>query len=96
MFPGGDGAFARFLARQIRYPEYGRNNAIQGNVILSFEVEKDGTLSNFQVVHSVSKGLDREALRVIKMSPKWTPSTLYGVPQKVRHTVSIRFALNTM
>ena len=95
-FPGGDQAFGRFLGRQIRYPAYERENNIQGRVIITFDVGKDGKLSNFQIIQSVSEGLDNEALKMLKNSPVWKPGTLYGMPISVKYTVPITFTLGSM
>lgn len=95
-FTGGDAAFSRFLAKQIRYPAADRERRIQGTVVLSFYVEKDGSLSNMRVVLSVSPTLDAESLRVLKMSPKWQPATKFGLPVKVAYNVPIGYALGVM
>jgi TonB family protein len=92
-FPGGDQGLGRFIGRQIRYPVYERENGVQGQVITTFEVGKDGKLSIFQIVQSVSEGLDNEALKMLKNSPPWEPGTLYGIPITMKYTVPIGFAL---
>lgn len=74
-FPGGDEAYFRWLKHNVRYPAYCLENDIQGMVIVSFVVEKDGWLSNINVVSSPDKYLSQEVLRVVKITPKWIPAT---------------------
>jgi TonB family protein len=92
-FPGGEFDFNRYLARNIRYPAKDRENNIQGKVILSIVINKDGTVTDVKIIRSVSDGIDSEALRVLKNSPKWIPGTAYGSPAKIRYSVPINFAL---
>jgi len=93
-FPGGMQAFGSFLSKNIKYPEFMRKNAIEGKVITSFIVEKDGSLTDIKIVRAIGNGADEEALRVLKMSPKWTPGIQNGKPVRVSYTVPISFALN--
>ena len=92
-FPGGEFDFNRYLARNIRYPAKDRENNIQGKVILSFVISKDGTVTDVKIIRSVSDEIDSEALRVLKNSPKWIPGTAYGSPAKIRYSVPVSFAL---
>lgn len=92
-FPGGLNAFGMFLVRSIRYPADARFKHIQGKVYLTYVVEKDGKLSDIKVVKGVSKDLDAEAVRVMKISPKWTPGQKAGVVVRQQYTVPISFAL---
>jgi TonB family protein len=92
-FPTGDAGFGQFLGRSIRYPEAERREGVQGVVVLGFVVEKDGRLTEIKVNRSASKGLDEEAVRVMKLSPLWTPGTMYGKPVRVTYTVPIAFSL---
>jgi len=92
-FSGGELDFNRYLARSIKYPAKDRENNIQGKVILSFVISKDGTVTDVKIIRSVSDGIDSEALRVLKNSPKWIPGTAYGSPAKIRYSVPISFAL---
>jgi protein TonB len=66
---------------------------VQGKVILSFVIEKDGVLSDVVVLHSVSKNIDDEAVRVLKLSRKWEPAFCYGRPVRVRYSIPISFTL---
>jgi len=94
-YKGGLENFYRFLAREIRYPAVAKENNVQGKVFLTFVVNKDGALSEIRVVRGIGSGCDEESLRVFKLSPKWIPGKLYGVPVRVQYTVPISFALAT-
>jgi TonB family protein len=92
-FPGGLEAFGKFLASNIKYPTSAREQKIQGRVILTFIVERDGTLSNERVVRGITGDLDNEALRVMKLSPQWKPGMQNNRPVRVQYSVPINFAL---
>ena len=72
-FPGGMSELMHFLSKNLKYPEQSAKNSIQGRVVVSFIVEKDGRLTNIQVEKSVAPELDAEAVRVISAMPKWSP-----------------------
>jgi len=91
-YKGGERSFANFLAKNVRYPEYERDNNIQGKVLVGFVVEKDGRVTEIKVIKSVSPNIDKEAVRVISMSPKWLPGIEYGRPVRVSYTIPINFA----
>ena len=93
-FPGGLQAFGIFLAKNIKYPESMRKNSVQGRVIVSFIVEKDGSLTDVKVVRGIGYGADEEAVRVIKMSPNWKPGIQNNKPVRVSYAVPISFALS--
>ncbi|WP_184550693.1 energy transducer TonB [Mucilaginibacter sp. FT3.2] len=93
-FKGGVEGFTHYLSNNIIYPDIARERNIQGRVILSFVVEKDGTLSDIKVSKSVAPILDEEAIRVIKKSPKWIPGTSLGSPVRVHYSVPVSFALS--
>ena len=92
-FPGGAQALFGFVAKNIRYPESAEKAGIQGRVIATFVVMKDGSISNVKVVKSVSPELDTEALRVLSAMPNWTPGMQNGKAVNVKYTVPISFAL---
>jgi len=92
-FPGGKQGFGRFLVKTVRYPASGVENHIQGKVVLTFVVEKDGSLSDITVVKGVSKDIDAEAVRVMKTSPKWSPGMQGGYAVRVQYSQSISFSL---
>ena len=72
-FPGGWSAFMQWLTKNLKYPESARKNKIQGTVVVSFIVNKDGSIASTKVSTSADPVLDAEALRVMKMMPKWKP-----------------------
>lgn len=92
-FPGGLPAFYEFLGKNIKYPAESRQKGIQGKVIISFIVEMDGELTNFEVKKSVANDIDQEALRVLKMSPKWKPGIQNGLTVRVAYAVPISFTM---
>jgi len=92
-FPGGLNAFSHFLVSNLRYPQTARNNKKQGKVIVTMVIEKDGTVSGVKIARSVSDDLDAEAMRVIKLSPKWKPGIQNGRPVRVAYSVPINFTL---
>lgn len=93
-FPGGMSQMNSFVQKNLRYPEDAKKDGIQGRVILSFIVEKDGSLTDIKVVRSVSPSLDKEAIRIVKSMPKWIPGKQYGTSVRVRHTIPIHFKRN--
>lgn len=92
-FKGGDKAFGTYLGSNIVYPEDARRNNIEGIVIISFVVEKNGKISDIKVNKSVRSDLDGEAVRVIRYSPRWIPGTEFGKPIRVSYDVPINFSL---
>ncbi|WP_259069578.1 TonB family protein [Mucilaginibacter sp. X4EP1] len=92
-FPGGIEALYKFLSKNLRYPSKARGNNTQGRVIVNFIVEKDGTLSDMKVIHGIGDGCDEEAVRIMKLSPPWTPAIQNGKPVRVSYTVPIGFQL---
>ena len=93
-FPGGINAFLQFLSRTVKYPEQARENNVQGRVIISFIVETDGSLTNIRVVRGVGSGTDEEAIRALKLSPKWLPGYQNHHKVRVAYSVPINFALS--
>ena len=92
-FPGGPAALMEFLSKNIKYPEEAYKNGIQGRVIVTFTVNKDGSISEAKVVKSVDPQLDEEALRVAYSMPNWNPGMQNGEPVNVKYTVPITFKL---
>ena len=92
-FPGGTGKLFEFLSMSVKYPAEAEKNDVQGRVIVTFVVEKDGEVSNAKVVKSVHPALDAEALRVINAMPKWTPGMQNGEAVRVKYTVPVTFRL---
>ena len=93
-FPGGNAAMMKFLGDNIKYPVIAQENGIQGRVITNFVVERDGSITDVQVVRGVDPSLDKEAIRVIQSMPKWKPGLQHGKPVKVKFTIPIIYNLN--
>ena len=83
----------KFLSNNIKYPQISQENGVQGRVIVQFVVNSDGSIVDAQVVRGVDPYLDKEALRVIKMMPKWSPGKQRGKPVRVKYTVPVMFRL---
>ncbi len=92
-FPGGNAAMMKFLSDNIRYPVIAQENGIQGRVICNFVVERDGSITDVQVVRGQDPSLDREAVRVIQQMPRWKPGKQRGAPVRVRFTLPVVFRL---
>jgi protein TonB len=93
LFPGGNAAMMKFLSDNIKYPVIAQENNIQGRVICNFVVEKDGSITDVQVVRGVDPSLDREAVRVIQQMPRWKPGKQRGQAVRVRFTLPVVFRL---
>jgi TonB family protein len=93
-FPGGLQALSDYLRDNINYPETCRKDSIQGRVIITFVVEKDGSISSAEVVKSVHEKLDTEALRVINAMPKWKPGKQRGKVVRVEYAIPVKFKLD--
>ena len=92
-FPGGTNGLMQFIATNLKYPLVCEENGIQGKVVVEFIVEKDGSVSNVKVVKSVNPALDKEAMRIAKSMPKWTPGRLNGELVRVKYTMPVSFRL---
>ncbi len=92
-FPGGQAAMMKFLSDNIRYPVIAQENGIQGRVICNFVVERDGSITDVQVVRGQDPSLDREAIRVIQQMPRWKPGKQRGSAVRVRFTLPVVFRL---
>ncbi|MDR0332734.1 MAG: TonB family protein [Dysgonamonadaceae bacterium] len=92
-FPGGNAAMMSWLSSNMRYPVIAQENGIQGRVITNFVVERDGSITDVQVVRGVDPSLDREAIRVVSAMPRWTPGQQRGQAVRVRFTLPVVFRL---
>ena len=92
-FPGGDAALFEFLYKTIQYPAQAKDNGIHGKVILRFIVTSEGNVENVTVVRDVDPLLDNEAVRVMRLCPKWEPGKMKGKPVNIYYSVPISFAL---
>lgn len=92
-FPGGDIARIKFLQKNIKYPQMARESQIQGTVYVTFVVETDGSVTDVRVLRGIGGGCDEEAVRVIKMMPKWNAGQQRGKPVRVQFNMPIKFTL---
>ena len=92
-YPGDMDAFWTFLIRNLHYPESAEADSVQGRVIVRFVVEKDGSRTNYEIMHSADDRLNEEALRVLRMMPRWQPAKNNGRPVRSRYVVPIVFRL---
>ena len=93
-FPGGNEAWRKFLQKNLKYPKFAKRSGIEGKVLISFVVDKNGNTSDIEVIRGIGGGCDDEAVRVIKMAPKWNPGLQRGNPVKSRMSLFIHFVLN--
>ena len=85
--------YLNYLSTHLKYPIIAAQNDIQGMVVISFIVEKDGSLSDFQIEKSVHESLDNEALRVLRGMPAWIPGYYQNMRVRVRSHAPVRFIL---
>ena len=93
MSPGGDAALMSYLANNIHYPTVAAENGVQGRVVVGFVVERDGSITDVSVLRGVDPSLDREAMRVVKSMPRWTPGKQNGSAVRVKYQVPVAFRL---
>jgi protein TonB len=93
-FQGGDlMKFRAWVQGRLRYPQIAQENGITGRVLLSFVIERDGTLTNIEVLQTPDRSLSDEAARVLKMSPKWKPGKQRNQAVRVKYTLPVDFRL---
>ncbi len=92
-FIGGQAALMKFLSENIRYPQVDIEMGNEGRVICTFVVEKDGSITDIQVVRGVSPGIDKEAVRVISEMPDWRPGFQNGRAVRVKFTLPVYFKI---
>ena len=92
-FPGGVPALFKYLAAEVKYPVIAQENGIQGRVVTSFVVDKEGNIKQVKVERGVDPALDAEALRVVKAMPKWIPAKQKGEAVAVRYILPVQFRL---
>lgn len=92
-FPGGPSALMQYLSSNIKYPVVAQENGVQGRVVVSFVVERDGSITDVQVARSVDPSLDREAQRVVRNMPRWIPGKQNGQAVRVKYNVPVAFRL---
>lgn len=92
-FPGGPNALFEYLSKNIKYPAIAEENGVQGRVIVTFVVERDGSITDVKVAKSVDPALDKEAQRVVRGMPHWIPGKQNGSAVRVKYTVPVTFRL---
>lgn len=92
-YPGDMEAFYKFLAQQMHYPKEALENGIEGRVVVSFVVEKDGRLTHFEAVSSPSPLLSNEAIRVLRQMPRWNPAKRMGRNVRCQYNIPVMFRL---
>jgi periplasmic protein TonB len=92
-FPGGKEAYARYLIRQTKYPSKARKMGIEGRVVVRYTITEYGTISDIEIIQSVTDELDKEAIRVVKNMPKWEPGMEEGEAVRVTLSIPIWFRL---
>lgn len=93
-FPGGIDSLNKFIETNLQYPEQARQSSVQGRVYLTFTVEKDGSLTDIKVIRDIGSGCGEEAIRIIKMMPKWIPAKDYrGKIVRQQFNLPIKFIL---
>ena len=92
-YPGGENARNRFLAENIIYPSKAISAGIQGRIYISFIIEAEGLVTNVQLIKGIGSGCDEEAVRVVKLMPKWNPGKLKGKAVRVLFNMPIDFNL---
>lgn len=95
VFPGGEAALITFIGTNVRYPAKAREYRIEGNVYVSFVIEKDGSVTNVKVIRGIGGSCDEEAKRVISLLPNFIPGKQNGVPVRVQQIVPISFKLSS-
>ena len=93
-FPGGLKALYSYLGENIQYPQKAKEEGISGKVYIQFIVEKDGQPTGFKILRGAEESLDNEALRVLKIMPKWEPGKHAGKPVRVQYNLPIKFTLD--
>jgi TonB family protein len=94
IFPGGSSALFEYLNKNIRYPVVAQENDVQGRVVATFVVERDGSIGDVRIVKSVDPSLDKEAQRIVKSMPHWIPAKQNGIAVRCKYTVPVTFRLS--
>ncbi|UKK63077.1 TonB family protein [Prevotella communis] len=93
-FPGGKEALMKFISENVKYPKEAEEKGLQGRVVVRYIIEKDGSISEVEIVKSVNEYLDAEAIRVVNAMPKWKPGKQKGEPVRVKFTLPVTFRLS--
>ena len=92
-FPGGAAAMAQFIQKNLKYPEIALENGIEGTVVVEFVVERDGSITNIKVLKEIGAGCGNEAMRIVKLMPKWNPGKQRDMPVRVKMRAPIKFRI---
>ena len=92
-FPGGMAECMKWLSKNMKYPTISQENGVQGRVIVQFVVNRDGSIVDAVVARGVDPYLDKEALRVVGLMPKWKPGKQRGKEVRVKYTLPVMFRL---
>lgn len=92
-FPGGNGALLKYILDNIQYPKNARKTGTEGDVYVTFMLDREGKVTEPKVLKGVSEELDAEAIRVVSAMPQWTPGTQNGKPVMVQYNLPVRFKL---
>ncbi len=92
-YPDGEMGLMKFINQNMKYPVEAKEKKIEGRVVLTFVIEKDGSISNIEVVRGIDPLLDNEALRVARQFPNWEPGKLKGETVRVKYTLPVVFRL---
>lgn len=92
--PEYPGDLYRYLAKEVRYPVEDREKNREGKVILQFIIEKDGSLTNINIIRSATKAMGEESMRVIRKMQNWVPAMQNGKPVRLQYTLPIAFKLS--
>lgn len=93
-FPTGEEGLGRFISEFVRYPSRAKDEGVQGRILCSFIIRKDGTVSNLEVINGLDNELDNEALRVLSMMPKWNPGVNDNKTVSVKCILPIDFKID--
>jgi TonB family protein len=92
-YPGGIPDFYKFIGNNLKYPEAALKNKVEGKVLTTFIIEKDGSISDIKVEKKLGSGTDEEAIRVLKLAKKWEPGMVNGKPVRVKYNIPINFSI---
>ncbi|MBK8613752.1 MAG: energy transducer TonB [Flavobacteriales bacterium] len=92
-FPGGQEALAKFMVDEVKYPKKARRAGTEGRVLVTFIVDKDGAVTDVSIARGVDPLLDEEAMRAVRLMPKWKPGTQNGKPVKTKFNLPVLFKL---
>lgn len=95
MFPGGEAEMYKWLGEHMKYPAQAQEDGVQGRVLVEFNIKSDGSISNVKIARGIHPALDKEAVRLVKSMPQWTPGlNSEGVAVTVSYTLPITFKLH--